>query len=711
MAKVKLTPRNIVGLVRPTNKGSVDIVPLSLMALYPFVLIEVAVNHLQTGLDVVINITHSFCQTISTPVFMLLDNVNYPADIKHYNSDQLLQLCKELRSEIINIVAQTGGHLGASLGVVELTVAIHYVFNTPTDRLIWDVSHQSYPHKILTGRRGKMSTLRQKNGLSGFTRRDESEYDCFGAGHSSTSISAGLGMEVARVRSGKDHRVISVIGDGAISAGMAYEAINNAGSMDNRLVVILNDNNMSISPAVGAMSSYLSRFISSKPYLSIRDTIKASIANFPGKSFITRALQKIEKNLKSVSRSANIFEELGFYYIGPLDGHNLEDVIAVLKNIRDDDHSIQKPILVHVITEKGRGFCSPESSNEKFHAIGKFCTQTKLQKKNAIAKPTYTHVFANSLIDLAKKDDKIIAITAAMPSGTGLDKFQQQFPAQFFDVGIAEQHAVTFAAGLACEGYKPFVAIYSTFLQRAYDQVVHDVAIQNLPVKFAIDRAGFVGADGATHSGSFDITYLGTLPNFIIMAPSDDQELANMIYTAAKINDAPVAVRYPRGEIVGDNPSPKPQLIEIGRGRVIQRGKNVALLALGTRLQEAQKTAILLEDCGITCTIADARFAKPIDQDLIYNLAKNHQLLVTLEEGSIGGFAAYVNDYILRHDLCGNRDLIIRNLFLPDEFVEQATQQEQYSDAGLNAEQICALVLANLPKKKRTKAKTDHASS
>jgi 1-deoxy-D-xylulose-5-phosphate synthase len=625
---------------------------------------------------------------------MLLDSITSSQDIKHYNSDQLLQLCKELRSEIINIVSQTGGHLGASLGVIELTVALHYVFNTPTDRLIWDVGHQSYPHKILTGRRDKMSTLRQKSGLSGFTRREENLYDCFGAGHSSTSISAGLGMEIAKILSNKQNRVISVIGDGAISAGMAYEAINNAGSLGNRLIVILNDNNMSISPAVGAMSSYLSQFISSRPYLTIRDTIKASISKFPGKKLITRTLQKLEKNFKSVTSNGNIFEELGFYYIGPLDGHNVEDLVRVLQNVRNDDHSINKPILIHVITEKGKGFSSPENSLEKFHAVGKFCPQTKIQKKNVSAKPTYTNVFSKILTDIAIRDDKIIAITAAMASGTGLDKFQQQHPNRFFDVGIAEQHAVTFAAGLACEGYKPFVAIYSTFLQRAYDQIVHDVAIQKLPVKFAIDRAGLVGADGATHAGSFDITYLGTLPNFIIMAASDEQELANMILTASEINNCPVAFRYPRGEIIGNTLNIKPEIIAIGKGRIIQEGNDVAILSLGTRLQEAQKAAdLLVKEYGITCTIADARFAKPIDQELIKNLAQNHALLVTIEEGSIGGFASYVNNYLLQNDKFGNNNLLIRNLFLPDEFIEQATQYEQYEEAGLNAEHIFSTVV------------------
>lgn len=630
---------------------------------------------------------------------MLLDKVKNPSDIKHYNSEQLLQLCKELRDEIINIVAQTGGHLGASLGVIELTVALHYVFDTPNDRLIWDVGHQSYPHKILTGRRDKMNTLRQKNGISGFTRRAESEYDCFGAGHSSTSISAGLGMEIARIKAGKSNRVISIIGDGAISAGMAYEAINNAGSMNNRLIVILNDNKMSISPAVGAMSSYLSRFISSRPYLDIRDTIKASIAKIPGMGLFNRALQKVEKNLKSVSSSGNIFEELGFYYIGPLDGHNLEDLVVVLKNVRDDDHSIQKPILVHIVTEKGKGFHSPEASNEKFHAMGKFCTTTKKQKKNVLAKPSYTQVFSKILSELAVEDDKIVAITAAMPSGTGLDKFEQAHPDKFYDVGIAEQHAVTFAAGLACEGYKPYVAIYSTFLQRAYDQIVHDVAIQSLPVKFAIDRAGLVGADGATHAGSFDITYLGALPNFIVMAASDEQELANMIYTAAKIDDVPVAFRYPRGEIVGDSLELKPSLLKIGVGRIIQKGKEVAILSLGTRLEEAKMAAkILQEKHNITCTIADARFAKPIDEMLIKKLAETHKILITLEEGSIGGFASYVNEYLLQNDMFGNMQLKLRNMHIPDVFIEQATQDEQYAEAGLAAKNIVNMVLKILIK-------------
>ncbi len=631
---------------------------------------------------------------------MLLDSIKNPYDIKHCNFDQLLQLCKELRCEIINIVSQTGGHLGASLGVIELTVALHYVFNTPTDRLIWDVSHQSYSHKILTGRRDKMSTLRQKNGLSGFTKRSESKYDCFGAGHSSTSISAGLGMEIAKQLSNKQNRVISVIGDGAISAGMAYEAINNAGSFSNRLIVILNDNSMSISPAVGAMSSYLSRFISSRPYLSIRDTIKASLLHVPWRKFISRALQQIEKNLKSVTSNGNIFEELGFYYIGPLDGHNLEDLIPVLQNIQNDDHSITKPILVHVVTEKGKGFSSPETCAEKFHAIGKFCPDTKLQKKNTSAKSTYTKVFSNVLTELANNDDKIIAITAAMSSGTGLDKFAAQHPTRFFDVGIAEQHAVTFAAGLACEGYKPFVAIYSTFLQRAFDQIVHDVAVQKLPVRFAIDRAGLVGADGATHAGSFDIAYLGTLPNFVIMAPSDEQELANMILTATQINDRPVAIRYPRSEIVGDTMNLKASIVPIGVAKIIEQGSEVVILSLGTRLSESLKASSLLyEKYNIVCTIVDARFAKPIDQKLIRELAKKHHLLVTIEDGSIGGFGSYVNDYLLKNDRFGNNNLLVRNLYLPDTFQEQATQDEQYEEAGLNAEQIFATIVEVLQNK------------
>lgn len=620
---------------------------------------------------------------------MLLDRISSPSDIKHFNSDQILQLCKELRKEIINIVAQTGGHLGASLGVIELTVALHYVFDTPNDRLIWDVGHQAYPHKILTGRRDKMSTLRQENGISGFTRRAESVYDPFGAGHSSTSISAGLGMEIAHQLNHERKRVISVIGDGAISAGMAYEAINNAGSLKNRMIVILNDNKMSISPAVGAMSNYLSRFISSRPYLNLRDTIKASLDHIPGIKIFTRALQKIEKNLKSVSSSGNIFEELGFYYIGPVDGHNVEDLITILENIRDDDHSITSPILLHVITEKGKGFDSPEASLEKFHAVGKFCSETGVQKKNANPKPTYTNIFSNILCQLAEQDPKIVAITAAMPSGTGLDKFQARFPQRYFDVGIAEQHAVTFAAGLACENIKPFVAVYSTFLQRAYDQIVHDVALQSLPVKFAIDRAGLVGADGATHAGAFDITYLSTLPNFIIMAAADEQELTNMIYTAAQINDAPVALRYPRGEIVGDQVELIPQKIEIGKARLIQEGNKIAILSLGTRLAEVKKAALHLSTHhNIIPTIVDARFAKPIDHEMIKKLCCSHQLFITIEEGAAGGFASYVNRYILENNYFGNRELTIRNMCLPDEFIEQATQEQQYAKAKLDDEAI-----------------------
>lgn len=624
---------------------------------------------------------------------MLLDNITNPSDLKHYNSDQLLIVCKELRDEIIRIVSQTGGHLGASLGVIELTVAIHYVFNTPNDRLIWDVGHQAYPHKILTGRRDKMTTLRQKNGISGFTKRSESTYDSFGAGHSSTSISAGLGMEIARLKQNKSNRVISVIGDGAISAGMAYEAINNAGSINNRLIVILNDNKMSISPAVGAMSSYLSRFISSRSYLNIRDTIKSSVSKLPLLSLFGKALKKVEKNLKSVSASANIFEELGFYYIGPIDGHKLEDLITVLSNVRDDDHSIQKPILLHVVTEKGRGFTSPEASEEKFHAVGKFCTTTGKQKKNLQSNPTYTKIFSDTLSSLANDDNNIVAITAAMPSGTGLDKFAVKHPDKFFDVGIAEQHAVTFAAGLACEGFKPFVAIYSTFLQRAYDQIVHDVAIQNLPVRFSIDRAGLVGADGATHAGSFDITYLSTLPNFIVMAASDEQELANMVYTAAQINNQPVAFRYPRGE-ANSSEIMKPEILEIGKGRIIKKGKDVAIISLGTRLNEVKIAAEILEkEHQIKCTIIDARFAKPIDYELIKDAAKKHNLMLTIEEGSIGGFATHVSNYLLQNDMFGNTNLKIRNMFLPDYYIEQATQEEQYEEAGLTHKDIINNVL------------------
>jgi 1-deoxy-D-xylulose-5-phosphate synthase len=561
---------------------------------------------------------------------------------------------------------------------------LHYTFDTPKDLIIWDVGHQTYPHKILTDRREKIKTLRQEGGLSGFTKRAESVFDPFGAGHSSTSISAALGMSVARDLNHEKKEVIAVIGDGAISAGMAYEAMNNAGAMKNRLIVILNDNDMSIAPPVGAMSAYLSRLISSPSYLSFRNIAKQVASHLP--KSIEEMARKAEKYAKTIATGGNFFEEMGFYYVGPLDGHNLQHLLPVLKNIKEED-SILHPILIHVVTEKGKGFVSPEHSTEKFHAVNKFDLATGKQKKVEAPDPTYTKVFANSLIEVAEKDDKIIAITAAMPSGTGLDKFAEKFPERMFDVGIAEQHAVTFAAGLAAEGMKPFVAIYSTFLQRAYDQIIHDVVLQKLPVKFAIDRAGLVGADGPTHAGSFDITFLSTLPNIVLMSPSDEAELYNMVATAAEIDDMPSAFRYPRGNGIGVAFPSKPIILPIGKGRIINEGNKVAILSLGTRLNEVKKAAEKLKEHNINITIADARFVKPLDGNLVRELAKNHELLITIEEGSIGGFAAQVNDFLIKNDLLSN-GLKIRNLFLPDIFIEHGTQDSMYKEAGLDADAI-----------------------
>lgn len=626
---------------------------------------------------------------------MLLDKIHTPKDLKQFNCDQLLQLCKEVYEETINIVSKNGGHLGASLGVIELTVALHYVFNAPEDKIIWDVSHQAYPHKLLTGRKEKMHTLRQENGISGFTKSKESIYDPFGAGHSSTSISAGLGFEIGHKLKHKNDKVIAVIGDGAMSAGMAFEALNNAGALKNRLIVILNDNKMSISPAVGAFSSYLSKIVSSEKYLNMRDKIKSAIEVIPGKEFLKKTLKTLEFDLKLTNSYANIFEGLGFYYIGPIDGHKLQDLIKILQNIRDDEN-INKPILIHVLTEKGRGFTSDKGLEEKFHAVSKFCTTTGKQYKKNSSLPTYTEIFADTLTKLAEKDQNIVAITAAMESGTGLKEFHQKFPDRFFDVGIAEQHAVTFAAGLACTGIKPFVAIYSTFLQRAYDQIIHDVAIQNLPVRFAIDRAGLVGADGATHAGTFDISYLSILPNFVVMAPSDENELQHMIATAAKYDKGPIAFRYPRGQGKGVKLDNKPKALEIGKGKIIFKGSEVAILAYGTRLdyaEEARKT--LQEEYGVSCTVADARFAKPLDKGLIHELAVNHQLLVTLEEGSIGGFATQVNNFLINENIPYKT---LRNIFLKDEFIDQATQERQHQLAGITPENIVSIILSALSK-------------
>lgn len=606
--------------------------------------------------------------------------------------EQLKQLADELRAETIDAVSKTGGHLGAGLGVVELTVALHYVFNTPEDKLIWDVGHQTYPHKILTGRRDRIRTIRQPGGLSGFCRRVESEYDAFGAGHSSTSISAGLGMAVARDFAGKDYEVIAIIGDGAMSAGMAYEALNNAGSLGKRLIVILNDNDMSIAPPVGAMSAYLSRLISSHPYRSLRHIAKHVAEKFPAP--LMRAAKNAEKYMRGMATGGTLFEELGFYYVGPIDGHNLDQLLPVLKNIHAEKES--GPVLLHVVTQKGYGYSPAEKSHDKYHGVNKFDVATGEQKKAVASAPAYTEVFAKALIKQAQKDDKIVAISAAMPSGTGLDLFGKEFPERTFDVGIAEQHAVTFAAGLATEGYKPFAAIYSTFLQRAYDQVVHDVAIQSLPVRFAIDRAGLVGADGATHAGAFDITYLASLPNFVVMAPADEAELVHMVATAASINDRPSAFRYPRGNGTGIPLPEKGTVLEIGRGRILRSGDTVALLSLGTRLQECMKAADELEKAGVSVTVADARFAKPLDGELVMKLAKEHELLITVEEGSIGGFGSHVLDFLAKRSLA----VKTHTLCLPDIFIEHGLPQVQYEEAGLNASGIVDIVFGSLSKRK-----------
>jgi len=621
----------------------------------------------------------------------LLDTVRIPADMHDFTPEQLKQLAAELRSETIDAVSITGGHLGAGLGVVELTVALHHVFKAPEDRLIWDVSHQCYPHKILTDRRDRIRTLRQGGGLSGFTRRVESEYDPFGAAHSSTSISAGLGMAVARDLAEKDNNVVAVIGDGSMSAGMAYEAMNNAGSMDTRLVVVLNDNDMSIAPAVGAMSAYLSRLISSKSYRSLRQIAKDMAHKFP-KSF-EEAARRAEEHARGFVTGGTLFEELGFYYIGPIDGHNIDHLLPVLKNVRDSKQNV--PVLVHVVTQKGKGFESDKGGDEKYHAVSKFDVVTGAQVKAKSNAPSYTRVFADSLVKEAEKDEKIVAITAAMPSGTGLDIFGKAFPDRCFDVAIAEQHGVTFAAGLASEGFKPFTAIYSTFLQRGYDQVVHDVAIQSLPVRFAIDRAGLVGADGATHHGSFDVAYLGCLPGFVLMAAADEAELVNMVATAAQIDDRPSAFRYPRGEGVGVDMPDIGVPLEIGKGRVVREGTTVALLSYGGRLQECLRAAEDLAAHGLSATVADARFAKPLDTNLIRRLAREHEVLITIEEGSIGGFATQVMTDLANTGLLDG-GLKFRPMTLPDIFIDHEKPEIQYEQAGLTASHIVANVLAVL---------------
>ena len=620
----------------------------------------------------------------------LLDTVTTPAELRKLPESDLRQIADELRAEMIDAVSVTGGHLGAGLGVVELTVALHWVFDTPRDRLIWDVGHQAYPHKILTGRRGRIRTLRQPDGLSGFTRRAESEYDPFGAGHSSTSISAGLGMAVARGLKGDDNNVVAVIGDGAMSAGMAYEAMNNAGARDERLIVILNDNDMSIAPPTGALSSYLARITSSGTYLYVRDIAKQLARKLP-KSWERRAA-RVEEYTRHLWQGGAWFEELGFYYVGPIDGHDFNQLLPVLKNVRETK---QGPILVHVVTRKGKGYGPAEESDDKYHGVSKFNVVTGAQVKAKSNAPSYTKVFAESLIAEARKDKSIVAITAAMPSGTGLDSFATEFPDRTFDVGIAEQHAVTFAAGLATEGMKPFCAIYSTFLQRAYDQVVHDVAVQNLPVRFAIDRAGYVGADGPTHAGSFDIGYLGALPNFVIMAAADEAELKHMIATAASIDDRPSAVRYPRGDGVGVEMPAEGKVLEIGKGRIVRQGSAIAILSLGTRLGEALKAADQLSTFGLSTTVADARFAKPLDTELIEKLAREHEVLVTVEEGAIGGFGSFVLHHLAGAGLL-DRGLKVRSMVLPDVFTEHGKPEVMYENAGLDGAGIVQMVFAAL---------------
>ena len=621
----------------------------------------------------------------------LLDTVDVPADIRRLRAEQLRQLADELRQETISAVSVTGGHLGAGLGVVELTVALHYVFDMPRDRLIWDVGHQAYPHKIVTGRRSRIRTLRQEGGLSGFTRRAESEYDPFGAAHSSTSISAGLGMAVARDLAGGNNSVIAVIGDGALSAGMAYEAMNNAGALRSRLIVVLNDNDMSIAPPVGAVSGHLSRLLSGRPYVTLRNLGRTFAENLPKP--LELAAKRAEEFARGFVAGGTLFDELGFYYVGPVDGHNLDHLLPVLKNARDSQ--LDKPILVHVVTKKGKGYAPAEASADKYHGVVKFDVVTGKQSKPIANAPQYTAVFAKALMAEAEADKKIVAITAAMPSGTGLDKFAERFPERTFDVAIAEQHGVTFAAGLATEGFKPFTAIYSTFLQRAYDQVVHDVALQKLPVRFAIDRAGLVGADGATHAGSFDVAYLGNLPEFVVMAASDELELMHMVATAAQIDDRPSAFRYPRGEGVGVELPAKGTPLEIGKGRILREGTKIAILNFGARLQECLVAAEDLGAKGLSTTVADARFAKPLDTDLIRRLAREHEVLITIEEGSVGGFASFVLQYLATSGLL-DAGLKVRPLVLPDRFLDHASPARQYEWAGLNAPQIVATALAAL---------------
>lgn len=630
----------------------------------------------------------------------LLDTIKTPEDLRQLHESRLRQVADELRTETISAVSVTGGHLGAGLGVVELTVALHYVFDTPRDRLVWDVGHQAYPHKILTGRRDRIRTLRQAGGLSGFTKRSESEYDPFGAAHTSTSISAGLGMAVARDLDGKRNNVIAVIGDGAMSAGMAYEAMNNAGAMHSRLIVILNDNDMSIAPPTGAMSSYLARLVSGGTYRGIRETAKQLAKKLP--KFLYEKAQRAEEFARGFWTGGTMFEELGFYYVGPIDGHNLDHLLPILKNVRDSETG---PILVHVVTQKGKGYAPAEAAADKYHGVAAFDVVTGTQAKAKANAPSYTKVFGESLIRQARQDDKIVAITAAMPSGTGVDLFGREFPARTFDVGIAEQHAVTFAAGMAAEGYKPFCAIYSTFLQRAYDQVVHDVSIQNLPVRFALDRAGLVGADGPTHAGSFDIAYLGCLPNMVVMAAADEAELVHMVATAAAYDDGPIAFRYPRGEGVGVDLPAEGVPLAIGKGRIVREGNRVAILSLGTRLAEALEAAEELEARGLSTTVADARFAKPLDEEMILGLARDHEVLITVEEGSIGGFGSFVLQLLSDKGALDRGTVKVRSMVLPDIYQDQDKPERMYAQAGLDAAGIVSKVFEALGKEEPRQAR------
>lgn len=629
----------------------------------------------------------------------LLDQIDYPEDLRQFQISDLKRISDELREETINAVSQTGGHLGAGLGVVELTVALHYVFDTPKDLIVWDIGHQAYPHKILTGRKDQMHTLRQGGGLSGFLKRSESRYDTFGAGHSSTSISAALGMAAARDLNNSDKHVVAVIGDGALTAGMVYEAMNNAGHLKSKMIVVLNDNEMSIAPNLGAMRQYLSRLMSSESFLNFRQMAKNFLHHMPEP--IENFAKKTKQYAKDMVTGGNFFEEMGFHYVGPLDGHDVESLAYVLENLKNDK-GIESPILLHIKTQKGKGFNAPFDCKESYHAIAKFDPETKEPVKAAAGNPTYTKVFGETLIKLAKQDEKIVAITAAMPSGTGINLFEKEFHDRTYDVGIAEQHAVTFAAGMAAEGIKPFVAIYSTFLQRGYDQVVHDVVLQNLPVRFMLDRAGLVGADGPTHAGSFDLSYLCCLPNIVVMAPSDEAELALMMETSRCIDNMASAVRYPRGEGTGAKIPEKLEALPIGKGRIVKQGKDIAILSLGTRLQEVMKASEMLQEKGVNITVADARFAKPIDEELISKLAKAHRVLITIEEGSVGGFGSWVSKYMddagLRDDGC-----MLRTMFLPDEFIDHDAPNKMYEYAGLNAKGIASEVMQFVEQKQQQK--------